>query len=121
MIMMDFELAALNSAKSAFPNISIKGCIFHLIQSLWRKLQELDLSAQYRNPEGISIRNSIHRFMALAFRPENEIVLVFKAISAAASTQLDAFINYFGRSHIGVYKNSDNEWIDVVPGFEISR
>jgi hypothetical protein len=80
MIMMDFKLTAVNSARSAFPNISIKGCLFHLNQSLWRKLQELGLSAQYRNPEGIVIRNSIHQFMALTFMPENEIVFVFKAI-----------------------------------------
>ncbi len=69
----------MNSVKSAFPNISTKSCIFHLIQSLWRKHKELGLSAHYRNPEEMAIRNSIHQVMALAFIPEDEIVLVLKA------------------------------------------
>jgi hypothetical protein len=43
-LMMDFELTAMNSARLVFPKIVIKGCFFHLNQSVWKKLQELGLA-----------------------------------------------------------------------------
>ncbi len=57
-IMMDFELTPMNSARDEFPDVIVRGCLFHLNQSLWKKLQELGLSSQYSNSEIVSIRNS---------------------------------------------------------------
>ncbi len=59
--------------------------------------------------------------MALAFIPENEIIATFKVICSTASNTLGDFINYYGRTYIGVYKNTDDEWIDTAPRFDISR
>ena len=39
-IMVDFEVAAINVIKNKFPNSVIKGCLFHVNQSLWSKIQE---------------------------------------------------------------------------------
>jgi hypothetical protein len=107
--MIDLELTAMNSARQAFPNIVIKGGLFHLNQSLWKKLQELGLASQYMNTGSLSIRKSIYSFMALAFIPENEIIAIFEVICSTASNTLGDFMNYYGRTYIGVYKNADDK------------
>ena len=40
----DFELAAINSCTSTFPNVKMSACFFHYSQSIWRKIQDLGLS-----------------------------------------------------------------------------
>lgn len=34
-IMFDFEKGAMNAAKCVFPAVDIKGCFFHVCQSIW--------------------------------------------------------------------------------------
>ena len=50
-LIMDFEVAAMNAWEEVFPNIQVKGCLFHYGQSIWRKIQNLGLSAAYNNHE----------------------------------------------------------------------
>ncbi|CAG8827032.1 44213_t:CDS:2, partial [Gigaspora margarita] len=38
-ILTDFELVAINISRIEFPNVKNKGCLFHLEQSGWRKIQ----------------------------------------------------------------------------------
>ena len=40
-IIVDFELAVHNVVRTLFPASSLKGCLFHFGQALWRKLQAL--------------------------------------------------------------------------------
>ena len=40
-VLSDFERSAMNAYEEEFPGIIIKGCHFHMTQSLWRKVQEL--------------------------------------------------------------------------------
>lgn len=42
--MADFEIAARNAVEQVFPQMRIKACLFHLGQSVWRKVQSLGLS-----------------------------------------------------------------------------
>eukprot|EP00800_Vazella_pourtalesii_P006517 TRINITY_DN1850_c0_g1_i10.p2 TRINITY_DN1850_c0_g1~~TRINITY_DN1850_c0_g1_i10.p2 ORF type:complete len:113 (-),score=5.79 TRINITY_DN1850_c0_g1_i10:891-1229(-) len=37
-ILMDFEKAAMTSFEHTWPTSMVKGCFFHLTQSLWRKV-----------------------------------------------------------------------------------
>ena len=41
---IDFEIATMNSSCRLFPTASVTGCLFHYVQSLRRKIQELSLS-----------------------------------------------------------------------------
>lgn len=34
---VDFELAAINSVKSIFPQTAIQGCLFHLTENIWKR------------------------------------------------------------------------------------
>ena len=47
-VLSDFERSAMNAYEEVFPGITIKGCHFHMTQSLWRKIQELGLATEYK-------------------------------------------------------------------------
>lgn len=40
-IMIDYERAALNAFAMEFSNTEIKDCFFHMLQCVWRQVQEL--------------------------------------------------------------------------------
>src|SRR6218665_1314816 len=50
-ILSDYEKATQNAIRHMFPNARLVGCLFHLGQCLWRKVQELGLSQLYRANE----------------------------------------------------------------------
>src|SRR6218665_3428844 len=47
-VMTDFEQAALLAFKTVYPDIQQRGCLFHMGQCLWRKIQSMeDLRLRY--------------------------------------------------------------------------
>jgi hypothetical protein len=40
-IFCDFELAAINAAKTVFPSVSVKGCHFHFCQAIKKRIKSL--------------------------------------------------------------------------------
>jgi len=71
-IVMDFEIGAISATKHVFgDSVQVKGCFFHLCQSMWRKIQHLGLSSVYKNNK--NIRLNCNMINALAFLPLNEI------------------------------------------------
>ena len=49
--LLDFERAAINAFRSAFPNATVTGCYFHLTQSAMRKVNEIGMKDDYENSE----------------------------------------------------------------------
>jgi len=45
--MVDFESAVWQALVAEFPDATVKGCTFHFMQSIWRKVQELGLQKSY--------------------------------------------------------------------------
>ncbi|CAG8836736.1 15411_t:CDS:1, partial [Gigaspora margarita] len=66
-IITDFEIAAINAFRDAFPDVTNKGCFFHFAQSGWRKVQESGLSVQYSTDNHLNLK--ICQLFALAFLP----------------------------------------------------
>ena len=53
-INIDFEIAAINSTRTVFPNTNIYGCLFHLSKNVYRKVQENGLTNDYINNQVFS-------------------------------------------------------------------
>ena len=51
-VLMDFEVAMWQGLRFAFPEIRFKGCAFHWVQAVNRKLSDMGLSSAYCNDEG---------------------------------------------------------------------
>lgn len=53
MCFVDFEKSIHNALLEVWPQIEIKGCIFHLCQSWWRKIQKIGLATEYSKNDEI--------------------------------------------------------------------
>ena len=55
--MVDFETAMWKALAHVFPDLPVKGCVFHLTQAVWRKIQEVGLTTAYME------RRRTHKFL----------------------------------------------------------
>ena len=89
-ITCDYELATINSFRAIFHSAHICGCFFHYAQSLWRKIQELDLtrlvnssnvhrSNSFSNEERKNARDWFSAAVDLALIPPNFIETTWTA------------------------------------------
>ena len=75
-ILCDFEKAFHNAVSEVFSGACIVGCLFHLGQSVWRKIGSLNLTSLYLHNE--SMRLFCKMLVALAFIPIDDVVEVFE-------------------------------------------
>lgn len=99
-LMCDFELSIINAAKEVFPGIPVNCCLFHLGQSLYRKVQETGLQVEYNDPEDRSIKEFCHMLLALAFVPVADVVDVFTILHDEAPDELLEVIDYFSLYYV---------------------
>ena len=78
-ILVDFEKAAINAAKSTFQHTEIKGCYFHLLQSLIRKVKKLDLFEEYTSNK--ESRTLIRLLPSLSFVPIEDVESLFDLVA----------------------------------------
>ena len=81
-VVMDFEAGMWGGIRLAFPEISIKGCVFHWVQAVWRHVQGMGLQEAYNKDEGT--HTFLRRLMALPFVPHEHILRLFLRISSEA-------------------------------------
>lgn len=72
-INLDFELSAINAAKSVFPEANVQGCYFHLKQSVIRNLASNGLKVRYEND--LQFAKEIRELISIAFLPEEKVSL----------------------------------------------
>ena len=80
-IIVDFELAVHNVVRTLFPASSLKGCLFHFRQALWKKLQELGLCAKY-GKEDNGVSKWFQLFIGTAFVPSSQAMTVYQLITS---------------------------------------
>ncbi|KAK8393523.1 hypothetical protein O3P69_006690 [Scylla paramamosain] len=86
-ILTDFENAAQNAFRQVHPNADIKGCLFHLGQSVQRKVAELGLKVDYES--SVEFNMSVKSLVALS--------LCLRKIYWSSSTPwLTAFLLWIG-------------------------
>ncbi|KAL3685281.1 hypothetical protein R1sor_003303 [Riccia sorocarpa] len=105
-ILSDFESGLIPAIRDEFPHVHHQGCYFHLIQALWRKVQQLGMVQYYthNNP----VKDAVRRVMALGFLPIEEVHLGLELIRLSL-TDLDRmimgdFLEYFQR-----------QWCEAIP------
>jgi hypothetical protein len=126
-IMLDFEQAEINAFKQAFPSITVRGCFFHLSQSLWRRIQcDEELASHYTdvNDENDDDTDddddhddewplNIRKLLALAFVPVDDVVNAFEELMKTNFYRnneeiLDGITSYFESNWIGKRLRSGN-------------
>lgn len=70
-VMLDFEVAARNAVRAAFPQSRLRGCYFHYTQCIWRKTQACGLAIAYRDEE--DIKRLVRRAAVLPLVPVHEV------------------------------------------------
>ena len=71
-ITCDFEAAFIAACRDIFDKAELNGCFFHFKQSMWRKVQECGLAAEYTSHDG-RVRKLLKRPQVLAFISEEDV------------------------------------------------
>lgn len=98
-IMSDFEKATQNAIQHVFPNARLVGCLFHLGQCLWRKVQDLGLSQLYHDNE--ECRMTVKMLLALSFVPVNDVCTAFEHLVEASPAEIMPLVDYWEDTYIG--------------------
>ena len=98
-IMVDFELAVVNSLERVFPDSEIRGCFFHLSQNIYRKNTEHGLKQRY--PEDSHFALTLRMIPALAFVPTNDVTGAFEQLSEILHPEMRPVADYFEDTYVG--------------------
>ncbi|CAB4404355.1 unnamed protein product [Rhizophagus irregularis] len=97
-IISDFEQASINAVQVEFPDSIQKGCFFHLCQNFWKKIQALELAAEYGESENFSIM--LRHITALSFLPPSEIPSAFDQIKPLMPLNAIELVQYFEDNYV---------------------
>lgn len=94
-IKLDFEMAAVEAVRLIFPESFVSGCNYHYNQCLWRQIQNLGLTTDYRDIE--EVRTICRMCSALALIPIEKLDDAWLLIMSLSPThhKLEAFLDYF--------------------------
>lgn len=97
LVLLDFETAAHKAFSEIFPGIEIRCCRFHFGQAILRKIRELGLSNEYRNPES-RVGYWLKHIYGLAFLPPETVYDTYASTLLPAVNllpELEPFSKYF--------------------------
>ena len=111
----DFEKASMGAWRDSFPDIKIRGCLFHYKQAIVKKLASLNLKSFFcKNPSANCFFNL---FMGLGFLPQNKMIETFQLLSSAQfgndiqMSNIRKFLRYFERTWL--IDTSVINWFDA--------
>ena len=112
--MMDFEKAHMNCVRNHFPNVSISSCLFHLSQSIYRKVIDLGFKERYHRDAEFSIK--VRCFSALSLLPMDDVVDGFDELADDEDLPQE-LVSYFEACYIGCERGRGNRRRRIAPPF----
>lgn len=95
-VILDFEKAAANAFHATWRGTQTRLCLFHLSQSLFRRIKKEHLTTLYSQND--AVKSTVRKTAALTFLPVPLVPRAFKIIAAAnTNKQLVPVLNYFKR------------------------
>ena len=90
----------MSAAQLAFPQMEIKGCYFHLSQSIIRKVNSVGLKAMYESD--IDIKLKLKSLAAICFVPMQDVKAVFNQLAATFpdDDNFNGILSYFCSTYI---------------------
>ena len=83
----------LTTIQTVFPDCRLRGCLFHFTQAIWRHVQCLGLTKQYK--EDSDFNRVVRRALALPLIPPNQVEDVWmKALNEVGDPQQIHFCDY---------------------------
>lgn len=102
-IITDFEIGLSNACKKVFKEAKIRLCLFHLSQSIWRKVQKFGLVTEYK--EDPHLRNCIKMLLCLCFVEQTQIKKHFQYLidytKVYCREKIYNILEYFKSCYIG--------------------
>jgi hypothetical protein len=82
-VMTDFEQAALLAFKTVYPGAEQRGCLFHMGQCIWKKIQaKEELRQRYTSDPEFAL--CVRQILSLAFVPVSDVAAAFDALLESA-------------------------------------
>ena len=97
----DFEQAAIGAMTECFPGVKIRGCFFHLAQSMHRHITAVGATSQYNNDPDFALKAKM--ILALAFVPHHDLDIYTEALSDFLPEELLPILDWFEYNYIGIY------------------
>jgi hypothetical protein len=105
----DFEKALINSSRNVFVDCDSKGCLFHLSQSIWKRIGNLGLIKDYNS--NLKFKILVKKLLLLAFVPIDDVIISFNLIKKEFETlkisNLAIFLEYFESNYLKRLKFAD--------------
>ncbi|XP_041371610.1 uncharacterized protein LOC121385139 [Gigantopelta aegis] len=95
----DYEVATINALQEVFPDTHVHGCLYHLSQCVYRRVQANGLQESYTTDNELSLQ--IRMIPALAFVPVAGVPATFELIQEDLPEELQPILDYFEDTFIG--------------------
>lgn len=115
-VMLDFEKASMNAINMLFPEAQLSGCLFHLCQSVYRKIVELGFKNKYNNEEIFSLK--CRCLSALSFLPVSDVIDGFEQLIDDDDLPQE-LVAYFEVNYIGCLRGRGQNIRRLIPNFPI--
>jgi hypothetical protein len=83
------------AVRDVFPNVILKGCVFHWAKAIWPRIQNLGLVTTYRERE--ASHTFMKQLMTLPFLPSTRIADVFRLMREKCPPHPQELVDYVDR------------------------